>query len=64
MVGKTHGILAVTGQSSRVSGDLSEKMSATYQGGRVPVTMYFWHFKAVDYQMGCPNGTSKVTSIS
>ena len=45
-------------------GNLSEKMSATYQGGRVPETMYFWHFKAVDYQMSCPNGTSKVTSIS
>ena len=43
---------------------LSEKMSATYQGGRVSETMYFWHFEAVDYRMSCPNGTSKVTSIS
>ena len=32
VVGKIHGILTVTGLSSRVSGDLSEKMSATYQG--------------------------------
>ena len=31
-VGKIHGILGGTGQGSRVSGDLSEKMSATYQG--------------------------------
>lgn len=27
--GKIHGILGATGQDSRVSGDLSEKMSAT-----------------------------------
>lgn len=32
MVSKTHGILGVAGQSRRVSGDLSEKMSATYKG--------------------------------
>lgn len=32
MVGKIHGISGIAGQSSRVSGDLSEKMSATYQG--------------------------------
>lgn len=32
MVGKIHGILGITGQNSRVSGVLSEKMSATYQG--------------------------------
>lgn len=32
MVGKLHGISDVTGQNSRVSGVLSEKMSATYQG--------------------------------
>lgn len=31
-VGKIHGILSVAGQGSRGSGDLSEKMSATYQG--------------------------------
>ena len=64
VVGKIHGISGIAGQSSRVSGVLSEKMSATYQGWRVPETMYFWHFKAVDYRMSCPNGTSKVMSIS
>ena len=32
MVSKTHGILGGTGQSRQVSGELSEKMSATYQG--------------------------------
>lgn len=31
-VGKIHGILGIAGQGSRVSGDLSERMSATYQG--------------------------------
>ena len=31
-VGKIHGILGVTGQGGLVSGNLSEKMSATYQG--------------------------------
>ena len=32
VVGKIHEILGVAGQGSRISGDLSEKMSATYQG--------------------------------
>ena len=32
VVGKIHGIWGGTGQGGRVSGDLSEKMSATYQG--------------------------------
>ena len=63
-VGKIHGILGVAGQGSRVSGDLSEKMSATYQGWWVPEMMYIWHFEEVDYRMSCPNSTSKVTSIS
>ena len=39
-------------------------MLLVYQGLRVPETMYFVHFKAVDYRMSCPNGTSRVTSIS
>lgn len=51
MVGKTHGILGVTGQGSRVSGDLSEKMSATYQGWRVSVDMYI-----LAGQVGCVSG--------
>lgn len=32
VVSKIHGIWGVAGQSRRVSGDLSERMSATYQG--------------------------------
>lgn len=64
VVSKIHGIWGVAGQSRRVSGDLSERISATYQGWRAPETMYFWHFKTVDYRINCPNGTSRVTSIS
>ena len=64
VVGKIHGISGIAGQSSRVSGVLSEKMSATYQGWRVPETMYLVHMNVVDYRLGCLNGTSRVTSIS
>lgn len=32
MVGKIHGIWGVAGQGGRVSEEVSERMSATYQG--------------------------------
>ena len=51
MVGKIHGILAVTGQSSRVSGGFVRENECYISRAMSTRNDVLWRFKAVDYRM-------------